>query len=187
MAFRRGFKTEANSLALETRTELGLGVFDALNPRTLAELLEIPIVKLTEVASDNPKIKYLVDIETDVFSAATVFDGRRRCIVYNDTHSVTRQNSSIAHELAHGILQHPKTPPLDQRGCRIWNQGIEDEATYLGSALLVTEAATLAIAKGKWSKQEAAKHFAVSPQLLQYRLNATGAYMRIKRLSSARR
>jgi hypothetical protein len=46
------------------------------------------------------------------------------------------------------------------------------------SALLLTEAAALAIAKGRWTRDEACEHFAFSKPMLQFRLNATGAAKR---------
>lgn len=181
MAYRRGFKTEANGLATEVRTELNLGPFDSLDPRALATLLDIPIVGLSEYTTTTPSVSHLLEVETEVFSAVTVFSGRRRMIVHNDAHHPHRQNSNLCHELAHGLLHHPATPALDNRGCREWNQDIEDEASWLGAALLVTEPMTLAIAKGTWSRDDAMYRLGVSNRLIQFRLNETGAVRRIAR------
>lgn len=120
----------------------------------------------------------MTESESPLFSAVTVFDGPRRTIV---THLPGRQNSNLAHELAHGLLGHPPTPAMDDRGCRDWNQDIEDEATWLAGALLVSEPDTIAIARGRWTKVGAADHFGVCPAMIQMRLNATGAVMRVKR------
>ncbi|MCQ9163110.1 ImmA/IrrE family metallo-endopeptidase [Arthrobacter sp. STN4] len=187
MGFRRGFKTEANNTALETRQELQLGPFDPLDPLVLAGYLEIPVLTLSDLAQDHSAIGYLLDGGSEVFSAATVFYGTERTIVHNDAHSPGRQNSNLAHELAHGLLLHPPTPALDDRGCREWNQSIEDEAGWLAGALLVPEAAAIAIARGKWTRDEAAAHFGVSNQMIQYRLNATGALLRVARARASRR
>lgn len=187
MAFRRGFKTEATSIAEEIRRELGCAPLAALDPRTLAEYLEIPIWPLSEFVEAHPTIAHLLNIEPELFSAVTVFAGPRRTIVHNDAHSGGRQNSNLAHELAHGLLHHPPTPALDDKGNRDWDQDIEDEAAYLAGALLVTEAATIAIAQGRMSKLEGAVKLGVSPQMIQYRLNCTGAVMRVQRMRAARR
>lgn len=178
---RRGFKAEANALAGEVRAELGLGVFERLDPHVLAERLLIPIWRVSEFVVVYPEVAELLGASQHQFSAITVFAGRRRTIVHNDAHNPGRQHSNLAHELAHGLLAHPPTPALDNRGCREWNQDIEDEAAWLGGALLVTEAATLAIAKGRWTRDEAATHFEVSPPMIQFRLNATGAVRRVQR------
>jgi IrrE N-terminal-like domain len=184
---RWGFKTEAKGLSEEVRAELGVGLLDPLDPRALAELLAIPIWKVTDFTDDHPGVAHLLDGGRELFSAVTVFLGTRRTIVHNDAHIEGRQHSNLAHELAHGLLAHPPTPALDNRGCRDWNQDIEDEASWLGGGLLVTEAAALAIARGRWTKEEATAHFKVSPQMIQFRLNATGAAKRVQREQQYRR
>jgi hypothetical protein len=185
VAYRRGFKTEANSTAEETRTELGLGPLSPLDPRALAALLDIPILDLTVLAQDGPGISHLLEVEPEAFSAVTVFARSARAIVHNDAHASSRQNSNLAHELAHALLLHPPTPALDDRGGRLWDQDIEDEAAWLAGALLVSEAATIAIARGQWTRAAAAHRFGVSPRMIQFRLNATGAVKRVGRMRRA--
>lgn len=186
MSFRRGFKTEANDLVAEVRNELGLGLFVELDAHALAAWLEIPIVALSDFVREAPAVQHLLEVETEVFSAVTVFAGTERTIVHNDAHAPSRQKSNLAHELAHGLLLHPPTPALDNSGCRHWNQDIEDEASWLGGALLVPEAATIAIAKGRWTTAGAATHFGVSQAMIRFRLNSTGAMRRIQRARGAR-
>lgn len=182
MAYRHGFKSEANSIAREIRDELGLAMLDTLDPLVLAEHLEIPVTPLSDLRDDalGPVRHLMGDGKTD-FSAVTVFAGRKRSIVHNDAHSPGRQASNVAHELSHGLLLHDPTPALDDRGCRHWNQNIEDEAQFLGGALLITEDAALWIVRNGLSKAEAAEHFRVSEQMVTYRLNLTGAYKRVTR------
>ena len=186
MGYRYGFKTEANNLAREVRAELKLGVLDRLEPRNLSTLLKIPIISLTELATDASAISYLIKNEPEVFSAMTVFRGSRRVIVHNDGHSAPRQNSNLAHELAHALLLHPPSVAFDSRGCRYWNQDIEDEANWLSGILLVTEEATIAIAIGQLSLHDAAWSLGVSNQMIRFRMNATGANKRVKRARGGR-
>lgn len=187
MAYRYGFKTEANNLAEDIRGELGLIAMDAFDPYRLAAYLEIPIWEVSSFANENPAILCLLNGERGYFSAATIFAGRRRTIVHNDSHTVGRQHSNLAHELAHSLLQHPPTPALDDRGCRDWNQDIEDEAEWLAGILLIPEDATLSIVRLGWSKEKAATHFKVSGQMVQRRLNATGAVKRVNRARNYQR
>ena len=149
MVYRRGFKTEAAKIATEIRSELGIGPYDPLDPYALAGLLAIPILDLSSLVEEAPGVRHLLEVEESVFSAVTVFNGPRRTIVHNDGHSRGRRNSNLCHELSHGLLQHPPTPALDDVGCRIWSQDIEDEAVWLSSCLLVTEEAALATAGGR--------------------------------------
>jgi len=117
----------------------------------------------------------------------TVFAGPRRTIVYNDGHIPARQNSNIRHELSHGLLRHPRTPVTEDTGCRIWNQDIEDEATWLADCLLIAEQAALAIACGGWTVTEASCRFGVSEAMVRYRLHASGAAIRVQWAAKSRR
>lgn len=184
MPYQRGFKSMANELAASMRLDLGVSPYDRLDPHALAECLAIPIIALTHLEAEAPAIRHLLDVEPEVFSAVTVFAGPRRTIVHNDGHSPARQNSNICHELSHGLLQHPRTPALDDNGCRFWNQGIEDEASWLAGCLLIPEPAALAIARGRWSIAEAAARFGVSEAMIRFRLNTTGAVARVSRAAS---
>ena len=187
MAYQRGFKTGAANLANEVRGDLGLGLFDRLDPRALAEDLAIPIIDLSSLVSEAPAVKHLLTVEPDVFSAVTVFDGPRRAIVHNDGHNPARQNSNIGHELSHGLLHHPPTPAMDDSGNRIWDQDIEDEAIWLAGCLLMTAQAALATARGSWTITESALRFGISEAMVRFRINATGATARVRRAVDAGR
>lgn len=176
---RRGFKTEANKLAREIRHELGLSVVDPLDPRALAQDLGIPLMPLSALKKDAPRVvRHFARHERGAFSAVTVFYGARRAILYNDSHSPVRQASDIAHELSHALLQHPPESALDHRGRRNWNQDLEDEATWLAGALLIPDEAALEIAKTAMSAEVAAVAYGVSKQMVQWRLNVTAALYR---------
>jgi Zn-dependent peptidase ImmA (M78 family) len=147
--------------------------------------LDIPVIELSDFARTSVGAKYLLTVEPEAFSAVTVFRGSERTIVHNNAHADGRINSNIGHEVAHGLLLHPPTPALDDRGCRLWNQDVENEAEFLSGALLVPEDAALAIARGRFTVQQAAEHFRVSTQMIEYRLNMTGARTRIARARKA--
>ncbi|MEA1653020.1 ImmA/IrrE family metallo-endopeptidase [Nitrospirillum sp. BR 11164] len=185
MSLRRGFKAEANDYAVEFRKELRLDAHEPLCPRKLAKHLEIPVSRLSEFASDIPEhYSYFTGVEGRSFSAVTVFFGRMRLIIHNDSHALPRQAANIAHELAHGILHHPPSPPLNEHGCRHFDQGIEEEANWLGPALLVSEEAAIHVARTGLSAEEAAKVYGVSEELMRMRLNVTGAYKRVLRIQN---
>lgn len=182
MGFRRGFKSEANGTAQEIRAELGLKDLDKLDPWTLADYLLVPVEPLSDYSQDAPlAVRHFTETDPGAFSACTVFCGARRKIVHNDAHSAGRQASNLTHELGHALLLHPPTPALDDRGCRQWNQNIEDEAQWLAGALLLTEDAALWIARNDTSMTAAALQFGISEQMVTYRLNVTGARTRVAR------
>lgn len=182
MALRRGFKTEANSIARGMRSELGLPFSGALNPWKLAEHLAIPIITLSDMKDLAPKaVHHFSKTDSSEFSAVTVFEGTRRIIVHNDSHTPGRQASDIAHELSHGILLHSPSPALNELGCRNWDENMEDEADWLSGALLISEEAALSIARKEMSIEEAAVFYGVSKKMINWRLRMTGAYNRVTR------
>lgn len=180
MQFRRGFKTEANELARLVRSDLTLPANAPLDPFALAADLGIPIFgchqfQITEAI-----------ILANQFSAVTVFDGSRCFIVHNDAHAHVRQNSNVAHELAHVLLRHTPMPGFDESGARYFSREMENEAEWLGPALLVSEEAALGIARRKLTLDTASAEYAVSRDLMQFRLNVVGAYRRVARVNGTR-
>ena len=178
---RRGFKKEANEIATEIRDELGLGHLDPLDTFQLTDLLEIPVVPLGEFEDASELcFDHFTNVEADAFSAVTVFDGSKRIIVHNHSHSQPRQVSNLTHEVAHALLHHQPSPALDETGCRKWDEEIEREAEYLAGALLVTEAAALHIVRNQVSLRAASLMLGVSQQMVRYRINVTGAEKRVR-------
>ena len=107
-------------------------------------------------------------------------------MVHNDSHSGPRQNSNLTHELAHGLLLHEPTPALDEMtGCRNFNSTNEEEANWLAGELLVTEEMALAVASGQFTQKDAERQLGVSPPMLRWRLNMTGAHKRVARARAA--
>ncbi len=182
LPFRRGFKTEANEIAQEVRSELHLRPIDPLDVWALARHLEIPVHPMSVLRERAASaFHHFSHVSPSVFSAVTVFDGpTKRAIYHNDIHSPERQASNLAHELAHGLLLHPPTPAIDDRGCREWDQTIEDEANWLGGVLLITEQAALLIARKGLSLSKAAAIYRVSEQMVRFRLNVTAAQQRVR-------
>ena len=186
MTLRRGFKSEAASLAKEVRNELRLKPRDRMDPFVLAQHLEIPVLALSELEAEVGGARFFLFDDPGSFSAVTVFDGLRRMIAYNDSHSKARQNSDLSHELSHGLLLHKPTPALDMTtGCRILNSVVEEEADWLAGELLVTKEMALAVAHGQFTKREAQLRLGVSEPMLRWRMNMTGANRIAKRAKAS--
>lgn len=186
MALRRGFKTEANSLAGEVRWEPGPQRVRPARSVRADRASRHPRRGLSTVRPVAPAaVDHFLRVEPDAFSATTVFAGARRSIVFNDQYAIGRQNSSIVHEAWHGLLFHEPCQAMDDLGCRRWDADIEDEAMWLASVLLVPEDAALAVARGRWdSEPAAAEHFGVSTALRALRPNMTGARRRVARAAA---
>ena len=181
---RRGFKSEANELAREMRRELRVELDAPLDPWLLAEHLGVPVLTLSGFASEVPEhVNHLLRGEPGAFSAVTVFRGRRRTVVHNDAHARGRQANNISHELSHALLHHQPAPALSILGCRDWDAMLEEEASWLGAALLISDEAALRIAQHDLNIRTAAEAYGVSEQLIRMRLNVTGARKRALPLS----
>ncbi|WP_278265261.1 ImmA/IrrE family metallo-endopeptidase [Nocardia sp. AG03] len=179
MGYYRGFKAEAERLAVETRKELGLTEYQRLDPRRLADHLDIPVFTLSDLEAREPSIGDAIRVlhgeDASSFSGLTLFSGTRRVIVHNEAHTPGRQSSDIAHELSHGLRLHPPAPIHDGRGCRTWNADHEDEANFLAGALLIPAKAAWALVKRRKSLDEAAWEFGCSVEMVRWRINITGA------------
>jgi Zn-dependent peptidase ImmA (M78 family) len=182
--YRHGFKKETSDYAREFRSELGLEAHAPLCPRQLAEYLAIPVVPLSKYQDEIPEaVRYFTQKDIKSFSAVTVFDGKRRIIVHNDAHDPLRQVANISHELSHGILQHLPDKVFNECGCRHFNQEYEDEANWLGPALLISEEAALYIVRTGMTIDKAVEYYGASKQVINMRINVTGARKRLKHLA----
>ncbi len=173
MTLRRGFKAEASWFARALRQELGLEPWDPLCPWGLAKHLAIPVIPLSDLRPFAPEVVHaLMTRGRDWFSAVTIFvgrRGRRRVICHNDGNAKTRQAADISHELSHAVLGHSAAEMFER------DPIAEDEAQWMGPALLVSDEAAIRIAQQGLSLQAAARTFAVSDQLMRMRLNVTAA------------
>jgi IrrE N-terminal-like domain len=176
----RGFKADAKRRSLDVRRAAGFGDNEPLDCYRLADVLRIRIVRLSEL-EPTKHTHHLSKVEPEALSAATVRRGDRIGIWLNDSHAPERQKSSLAHEIAHVVLDHKDTPPLNDHGCRVYHAGVEAQADYLGSVLLVTDDAALSIARAGTTVADAARGFGVSRQLMQWRVNDSGARVRVQR------
>jgi Zn-dependent peptidase ImmA (M78 family) len=172
LAFRHGFKAEANRIALRVRAQMGLGPADPIDPFKVCETFDIRVVPLSKLDPRSPFLR----AGSSVFSAVTVPCGFVTAIVHNDSHHPYRQRSNISHELAHCFLGHKCTPPLDAQGERIRDGGIEAEANYLAGVLLVPNEAAIQIVR-RGLVPTAQTLYGVSAPMLAYRLRVSGAHV----------
>lgn len=181
---RRGFKSDAERTAELVRNDLGLGLLDRLDCFALAEGWGIPVVSLGELREDGASevsIRRLLSPEAG-FSATTVVVGPKRLIVYNPRQEPGRKSNSLAHELAHVILEHEAAPAIGVGGCRHWDGRQEAEADWLGGALLVPRAGALEWMLESDDIDAGASNFGVSLALFRWRINHTGVVRQVEKL-----
>lgn len=185
---RRGFKTQAERISHEVRDELGLTPHDRLRPEALAEHLAIPVKPVTELLRYGADAAAIQCVLGDAmrFSAVTVFRGTRCCIFYNPHHPTGRQANSLAHELAHVILEHTPSAAITDDGLRNWNTDHEDEADWLAGVLLVPREGALRWMAYDGTPTAGAEHFGVSAHLFNWRVHHTGVVRQLKRRAAVR-
>ena len=188
MTLARGFKTEAEWYAENVRRELGVGPANPLDPWALAKHLDHEVCYLSAFADQHPREVACLQQATGArgFSALLLHAGSARLILLNDRHARTRQAADLAHELAHALLLHEPLPLERSQGVRRYDGKAEKEAEWLGATLLVPRPAVAKIIAAGWPVETAARQYGVSVDLMQMRLNKTGARKRVPRGGSRR-
>lgn len=181
--FRRGFKAEAERIAIELRGELKIGARGRFDPDALAEHLSVPVSTLHDLAHVAPDhVRHFMGRGRSVFSAATIHVSRfKRVIITNPAHAATRQTNSLCHELSHIVLEHEAEGALSLGGRRDWNGTQEREADWLAGCLLIPSDAAHAAARKGHTDDDVATTFGVSLALAAWRMRMTGARIREQR------
>ena len=138
---RRGFKAWCERTSVEYRRSLGIRLASPLDPRRLAELLGVAVTTPGQMPGLSPAaLSQLTRVDTDSWSAVTVSHDDRWLVVLNSGQSRVRRANSLAHELAHIILNHsPDDPILSSEGVlfrRSYDPSLEEEADWLAGCLV---------------------------------------------------
>ena len=179
MSVPRGFKAQANRIALGLRRQMGLLDTAPMDMEGLASKLRLPVVPVTTFAGLCPgAIRQILDRDPEAFSAMLLPVETGRIILINDKHSFGRKNSNLAHEIAHALLAHSPSQVFSQPGCRSFNKDMEDEAACLSGYILIPNEAASHIVWSHNDLEATCEEYGVSRQMLDYRLNASGARKR---------
>lgn len=172
---RRGFKAEAERLAIKVRGEMGLGTTDALDAIALARHLGVAVRRADELTA-LAKLEALEELQPGAFSACTFQVNGSPTIVYSPLTSEGRRQSDIAHEIAHLLLGHEVKAVETLGGISFFtcDADEEQEANWLaGCLLLPRELLVEAAARGLDGSAIACAN-RVSEQMAGYRLRSTG-------------
>jgi Zn-dependent peptidase ImmA (M78 family) len=104
-------------------------------------------------------------------------------IVLNSAQSKRRQASTLMHEIAHSILDHmPASVQVSPAGFVLlsdYSDEQEEEADWLGGALLLPQVALYHHRSNGMSVADIAHHFGVSEDLCHWRCRMTGVERRL--------
>lgn len=183
---RRGFKTWCENASRGYRREMGIDPCAALDPRLLAQKLNVVIWPVGDIPGlDEQHVARLTVTERDAWSAATIRDGDKSLIIVNEGHSLSRQNNSICHELGHIELRHvaPKMMMLGDGLMMMadYDPVMEEEATIFAGAILAPREALLKWISQGLSTAELANYFGVSSKLIEMRKHITGIGFQLAR------
>jgi hypothetical protein len=187
---RRGFKSWCEKASAGYRRDLRLPRHSALDPRVLATHLGVEVIFPDQIPGlDAKALHHLLEVDPDSWSAVTLVVGTATIIILNSSHAPTRQNNSLAHELAHIILRHSPTQaffgPDGALMMKEYNANQEAEADCLAGILLVPREALLVLLN-QMDEPSLANHFGVSPDLLRMRKNLTGVERQLGNRTSGR-
>ena len=188
----RGFKSWAERTATSLRGELALLPFEPLDPRRLADYLQVRLITPHQVDGITDDILHqLLVVDPWGWSALTLDQEHSALVIYNPAHPPGRQASDITHELAHIVLGHqPATMIMSPDGTlvmRSYNQKQEEEANWLGWALLLPREALLSLRRRKVAVPGIAASFGVTEILVQYRMRITGVESQIRAANASRK
>jgi hypothetical protein len=187
----RGFKAWAERTAASIRSEVGLLATAPLDPFRLAAHLGVELLRPDEIEGLPSDIcEQLLERDPWGWSAATLDVQGQLTVIFNPRRSKGRQASDIIHELAHLVLGHePAKVVFSQDGdiaTRTFDQKQEDEANWLGWALLLPRDALFAAKRSRMPPAQIAAAYGVTEKLVDFRLRMTGINMQMRRIASRR-
>jgi Zn-dependent peptidase ImmA (M78 family) len=160
-----------------------------LNPFELARYANLIVLDLEKVEGLDKSVRdHLLGAGVDAWSggACTLPNGTK-VVILNPTHGRTRTNATLMEEICHVFLGHEPNRlsivTTDERGkvmSRDYRKTDEEEAYGVGAASLVPYGSLRRLLmKGKTSS-EIARQFAVSRELIHYRMKVTKLWSEYK-------
>lgn len=186
---RHGFKAEAERIAAQARSELGLKPLDAICPWAYAASLGVVVLEFANLSLAGKHRVQLTQVDGDSWSGLTLREEGRHFILLNPSHSRARQCSTLMHEIAHIKLKHvPGRVDISISGLMLLSDYPDDqeqEADWLSAAILLPRDALIS-----WRGQGATipaicEAYGISEQLCEWRLRMTGVDTQLRH--SARR
>ncbi len=184
---RRGFKANAEKLALKHRSSFGLSARDCLNPKEFLKSIGILVWEPSDIPGMNPEhLHQLTVVDPESWSGATIKEGEKTLIIVNSEHAPQRQANTLMHEWSHIELRHKPTRADRSAGGLLllsdYPADLEEEANWLSGCILAPRDGLLHHCSNGLNADGVARHYGISKQLANWRIGKTG----IKRQLGAR-
>lgn len=141
------------------------------------------VFEATELDLEPHHAAQLLEKDPDSWSGMTIFEEGTHVVVLNSSHQRPRRTATLMHELAHIILDHvPADIEVSPSGLILlsdYSVEQEEEADWLGAALLLPESALLLHRGRGTSIGEIAQFYGVSEPLCNWRCRMTGVEKRL--------
>jgi IrrE N-terminal-like domain len=157
-----------------------------LDPFALAKHFRICVVEPSNIHGlTRQQLRLLTGHYSANWSGATIplLNGWQLCIL-NPAHNAERTRATLMEEVAHIYLEHRPTKittGLDGLCRRDYEQSNEREAYAVGAAALLPYGPLLTAVRKGMSACRIAKHYAVSKELVEYRIKITLLWRLYKR------
>jgi hypothetical protein len=175
---RRGFKAEAERIALSVRNDLGLGPRAPIDPWAYAKLLGVIVLDFDALSLPAKHRRQLLDVDPESWSGLTLREGGRHFVLINPREPRSRQSNTMMHELAHIRLKHvPNRVDVAASGLMLLSDypaDQEEEADWLAAAILLPRDALHYHRASGLSSTDICAKYGVSSQLCAWRLRMTG-------------
>jgi len=189
--FERGFKSWCENTSESIRVKMGLMPHSPLAALELAKKLDVEVWNLSEVPGLSASTSSFLSSEAgNEWSAVTVQANGRQIVVLNPRHSDARRSSTLMHELAHVIRQHPPAQAVTSESgfvIRVFEEKQEAEADWLAGTLLLPRAALAYCSSKRIPVPEILAAYNVSNALYGYRMRMTGVSRQFARNGHGKR
>jgi hypothetical protein len=189
---RRGFKTEAERIAVAARTSVGLSESSPLPARSLAKALSVVVIGPRDIPGiPEPLVTQMLFEFARNWSGVTIPVDGQTLIIYNSTHGPARQESDLMHEMAHILCEH-KPAKVEPPGklpwaSRTYDAEQEEQAAWLGGALQIPRAGLVSSISQELDNAAIAELFGASLEMVRFRRNTSGVDVQMRRRASYRR
>jgi len=175
----RGFKSWAERTAATLRRELDLGPLAPIDPFRVAAFLGVDVRTPREIPNlPADVIDPLLEGDPFGWSAVSLAINGGGLLIYNPRKSKGRRASDIMHELAHFLLDHkPTTIIMSEEldlAIRSFDKKQEDEANWLGWAVLLPRDAIVTCLRRRMNVSAIAEEYGVTEDLVTFRKRITG-------------
>jgi Zn-dependent peptidase ImmA (M78 family) len=126
--------------AIGIKKHHGIGPYEAIDPHDLAKRMEVQIISASWVDTLDPGLRHqLIDEIGHAWSAGSLVVADRTYVLLNPSHSAERHSPTLAEELVHVALGHPKSQLITADGVtmRTCEHDVESEAYAVAVALIL--------------------------------------------------